>query len=71
MAAQKDKTLRIVVGVVLILIGLPGISFLQGMMPRMMMQGYGMMGYSMGLGNVFGIVSLIAGIWLIVDTLKK
>jgi hypothetical protein len=67
---QKDKTLRIVVGIFLILIGLPGIGFVNGMMP-MMMSGYGMMGYSAGIGNITGIAALIAGIWLIIDAVRK
>jgi uncharacterized membrane protein len=62
--ANKDKNLRIVVGVVLILIGLPGIGFVRGMMP-------GMMGYTTGISNITGIVALIAGIWLVIDAAKK
>ena len=70
MTAQKDKTLRVVVGIVLVLIGLPGIGFVSGMMP-MMMSGYGMMGYTSGFGNIAGIAALVAGIWLIIDALRK
>ncbi len=68
---MKDTQLRLIVGIILVLMGLPGIGYVRGMMSGMMMSGYGMMGYAGGFGSVVGVVALVAGIWLIIDALKK
>lgn len=74
MAETKDKTLRLIVGIVLVLFALPGF----GMM-GMMGSRYGMMGYGLGAGYGMMFASgylltlglLVLGIWLIVEGLKK
>lgn len=71
MAEQKDRTLRLVLGIVLVLMGLPGFGFVRNMMGGMMMTGYGMMGYSGIVNTLFSIGALVAGIWLIIDASKK
>lgn len=65
--ATKDRTLRIIVGALLILAGLPGLSMF-GMMG--MMSG-GMMGYGGGFGSVLGLIALAVGLWLLIDAAKS
>ncbi len=67
----EDKTLRLIVGIFLVLISLP--LFTMGMF---MMGGFGMMGGyyffpGMLFGYLAGIALLLLGIYLVYDSLKK
>lgn len=65
----EDKTLRLIVGIILVLFSLPGIGMVSMMGSRYgMMAGYGMMYTS---GYLLTIGFLVLGIWLIVEGLKK
>ncbi|MBI4144782.1 hypothetical protein HY493_01090 [Candidatus Woesearchaeota archaeon] len=71
MAEQKDRQLRLILGIILILMGLPGFGFVRGMMSGFMMSGYGMMGYAGGANTLFSIAALAVGIWLVIDASRK
>jgi len=64
----NDKTLRLIVGIILVLFSLSGFGMVS------MMGNYGMMG-GFGMAYITGylltIGFLVLGIWLIVDGFKK
>ena len=70
MAAVKDNQLRLIVGILLVLAGLPGVGFIRTAMP-MMKFGGGMMGYGGMGGSLLSFIFIAAGIWLIIDASKK
>ncbi len=62
---SKDKGLRLIVGVILLLIGLSGF----GVMPMM---GWEMLGYGFGLyGSLISVALVVLGAYLIYDGLKE
>ena len=67
----EDKTLRLIIGIILVLFALPGATMVS-MMGRTGI-GYGMMGtgafYLTGYLLTIGL--LVLGIWLIADSIKK
>ena len=77
----EDKTLRLILGIILVLLALPGFLAI-AFMPRMMgYNGYGMIGYGMmgsyGFGYGFAsfvfiatLAILVLGIYLITKNLK-
>ena len=64
----EDKTIRLVLGIVLVLFSLSGIGTVSMMGGRYGMMGFGMM-YTTGYLLTIGF--LVLGVWLIIDGLKN
>jgi len=72
MAEAKDRTLRLIVGILLVLLGIPGITMITTMSSRTMIMMGTFGGYtSLLAGYALMIGLVILGIHLIFEGLKK